>query len=671
MRQLTPLHFRLQLRRPLTPTMPTVQNACDACRLRKVKCTRRGDSDSACNFCSSIGISCHTRARQRQRSKKATGTSKSKAAAPRPQAITPIPCASSSRLPSALSRQLSTNIRSQHGPRLLGVPGLTRTALDTCIETFFSTVGQVFRLSQAPSVFTRRMRVRLYYDSGLDLPAELADVASEPASRLLILAVACRGAFFSPYAALADDLYTHCAHTLSESDDVVTDYLDAIEAIILLSELTIQPRHATALELNPLGKGTVVDLALYHRLHVAPPPGAPDFERRLALFSRVWAHDAIRSASAHISYRIADDDFGWPMDPDAEDIPFVALTLATREICATLLSPKARGLGASDESVQRILKTLSSLRARMKVNIDALTACLAPGAAPENEPLYPMNAGDPLKPMEQLFLLSTHDWLHLVVWVAVQELSERPSATLSASTIAAAESATFAACEDIAILAEISTTHGLHVRGPRSIRNHMAAFALFLVRVFSSIENPTIEQSSRFFALSEALNFGVRSATYYPDSETLANTLRMALYQATRVAGRDAARVAERGLEGLPNDNDLVAPDSIAGLQSAAQVPSDSAPAAPTPQISRPLQQFHPIATGPDSLSMFPGREQYFNRSDSADASGFPALDGAAATLPPSACLSVPLGSENMLIDWDELMDTLKSCGFELPLGPL
>lgn len=574
------------------------------------------------------------------------------------------------------------NAHSQPGARLLGVPGLTRQALDCCIDTFFSTIGQVFTLSQPQTVFTRRMRVCLYYSSGLDVPAELADIASQPASKLLILAVACRGALFSPHAALADDLYAHCARILAESDAVTTDYLDAIDSILLLSELTIQPRHATATELDPLGKGTVVDLALYHQLHIAPPPTSPDFQRRLALFSRIWAHDAIRSASAHTSFRISDDDFGWPMTPNAADIPYVALTLATREICATLLSPRAKGLGVSDDIVQQVLITLSGLRTRMKIDLDVLSACLAPGATPETEPLYPMNGADPLKPMEQLFMLSTHNWLYLVVWVAVQELSERHPGMLSALTIMNAESATLGACEDMATLAHISTSHGLHVRGPRSIRNHMAAFALFLVRVFSSIASPTVEQSARYFALAETLNFGVRSATYYPDSDTLANTLRVALYRAKKVASKDAARVAERGLDGLSSDATDINSEHQSTtvpltLPRATATVADQAPAQQQKQMQYTsfVNPSSDYAISDTSIALANEEQQSFN-SLNFPGSGDPA-DGAHMAMnsldafPPSTALSASPGSENVSIDWNELMDTLRDCGFELPLGPL
>lgn len=626
-------------------------NACDACRLRKVKCTWANNSAAACDFCSSISIPCHTAPRQRQRAK-TTARAKTVPKTPaRPQSSSTIAASSNptTRPSSPPWRQRTIKTDGQQGARLLGVAGLSRQALDSCVDTFFSSIGQVFSLSQSQAVFCRRIRVQLYYSSGLDIPAELADIAHDPASRLLILAVACRGSFFGPYSYLADDLYAHCARILSESFDAVsTDYLDAIESILLLSELTIQPRNGSATRLDPLGKGTVVDLALYHRLHIAPPPTSPDFQRRLALFTRIWAHDAIRSASAHTCYRITDDDFGWPMPSSAEDVPYVALTLATREICATLLSPRAKGLGLSNEAVQNAVVTLQGLRARMKVDIGTLRACLAPGVTPESDPhLFPLNAGVPLKPMEQLFMMSTHDWLHIVVWAAVQESLERHPDRLSTSTMVNVESAAVAACEDMAILTQISTTHGLHARGPRSIRNHMAAFALFLVRVFTSIASPTVEQSSRYFALAETLNSGVRSASYYPDSDTLANTLRMALYRATRISSKDAARVAERGLEGLPLD----APPG-----AAPQPPLEHAVA--DPAASSIANDFSQLHHDEDVISL---------SSISPQNAGTPMFS---EPLRRASDEFTPR-SMSLSLDWGELMDTLKDCGFEMPLGPL
>lgn len=535
-----------------------------------------------------------------------------------------------------------------YGARLLGVPGLTRSALDNCIDTFFSTVGQVFSLSEPQATFRRRVRVHLYYTSGLDIPAELADIAHDPASRLLILAVACRGAFFSPHSDLAEDLYAHCRDILwEETDSVTTDYLDTIDAILLLSELTIKPRNKTAIQLDPLGKGTVVDLAFYHGIHIAPPFESPNFQRRLGLFTRVWIHDAIRSASAHTVFRITEDDMGWPMPSIVDGIPYVALTRAIRGICSDLLSPRAKCLGISDEAVLGSISTLSDLRQRLKVNVETLNACLVPGASPENEPLYPFNADDPLSPMEQLFMMSTNNWLFLVVWVAVQEVNERSPGQLSPETTAAAEAATMEACDAMATLTQISILHSLHVRGPRSIRNHMAAFALFLVRVFSSIQNPSVEQSNRYFTLAETLNFGVRSATYYPDSETLANTLRMALYRAKRISVKDAARVAERGLEGLPTDDADAAdaadkPDAIPGIlksdytdpawQQQQPQPQFQPQPQPQPQPTQSLDVNNPLLFAPPT-----------------DESVSPAVS----------------------LDWGELMHTLEDCGFELPLGLL
>lgn len=642
------------------------------------------DGIPACKFCTSIGIPCRTSPRQRQRAKKTT----SRVATAASSATRIEPATASARVEDVGKRttspvrrmRLAKSASSLDGPRLLGVPGLTRQALDNCVDTYFETIGLCLSLSQTSTVFRRRMRVQLYNSAGLDVPAELADISHDPASRLLILAVTCRGAFFCSHASLVRELYDQCCEILSNPDAVTTDYLDTMDAILLLSELTLQPRHATPNILDPLGKLAVVDIALFHKLHIPPPFTSPDFQRRLELWARIWIHDALRSASAHVCYLIADNDSGWPLPPNYEDYPFIVLTLVTRDICRTLLSPKAKGLGISDEDVERVLAGLAGLRARMKVDVKRLKACLAPGATPENEPLYPLNGDKPIAPMEQLFILSIHDWLYLVVWVAVQEYTERHPDKLSASAVINTESATMAACEDMATLAQISAPHGLHVRGPRGIRNHMAAFALFLVRVFTSIPNPTVEQTSQYISLAETLNYGVRSATYYPDSEVLADTLRMALFRATRVGIKDAARVAERGLEGLPPDNESPLPDDaphgptdpLASLtgppQQHAEAVPPTVPASQTAQVPVLQQPLPPVMnTG------FPTTSQtYVAPGDGSTTWADPNTTNAALQDAQPVVLDTNhVAQPSVPLDWYGFMDTLKECGFEMPLSSM
>ncbi|TXT09248.1 hypothetical protein VHUM_02722 [Vanrija humicola] len=692
-------------------------NACYACRLRKVKCVPQGDR---CAFCTSIDIPCTTSPRQRQRAK---GSRKSASGAASASVTPPYVRGSSGSNADVEALNFSTTFtQPSRSSRLLGVPGLSRSALDSCIQTFFATLGEVFRLSQPESQFLRRVRVHLYYDSGLEIPPELADVAGDPASQLLILAVACRGAPFSPYSFLSDALNAQCNSVLNEPDSLTNSPLDAIEAILLLSEQFVRPRHAdegptsSPTLLDPLGKGTVVDLMFYHQLHIPPPPGAPDAERRLVLFWTVFVHDAIRSASAHTCHRISDEDIGWPMGPASDNMPYMALALITRQICSTLLSPQSRANPLTDKPIREAISTLNEFGASIKISLATLSAaCQAPASA-SAEANVPVHASRPLRPVEQLFLLSMRNWLYLVIWVAVQKQIEVHPGQLSPSVVTSVESATMAACEDMSQLAQLSTAHQLHIHAPKSIRNHMAAFILFLIRTFTAIETPTVHQSSHYFALAETLNRGVRSASLFEDSAPLADTLRMALYHANSIDIQDAARVGERGLDGLhtiptaswASTQPQPQPhQSMSGRTSKASSPAhfstshdhqrpSTAPSFAPPNYSTEPTTMTPVVR-PKAASVPPVEEMpqilsttqaHHTRtisptafspplpSSSSSAGSTPSLPspqywpttvvGAYPSAPPDPRLhgKVPL-------DWPSLMSTLEECGFELAIGPV
>ncbi|KAL1404855.1 hypothetical protein Q8F55_008466 [Vanrija albida] len=622
--------------------------ACDACRLRKVKCV---ELDARCAFCTSIDIACTTTARPRKRRAAASpGPSASSAGVPpaAPTRPSPVGAAAPASLPASAA--------SAPHARLLGVPGLTRAALDACLESFFATVGRVFRLSLPRDEFLARARVALYHAAGLPVPAELD---TPPASKLLVLAVACCGAPFShTHTALADPLYAHCRHILAQPD-LLSDAgaLDAIDAVLLLSELYVRSRHAAGrtraspTTLDPLGKGTVVDLMFYHKLHI-PMPESPDHARRQTLFWTVFIHDAIRSASANTCYRIADDDYGWPKASAVEGSPYAVLTVATRRICEAHLSPKAKCAGFGDDEVQATLAVLADLGPKLRLDVATLEeAC----ASNNPSPGLPGKPHTRLTPVEQLFMLSMSQWLHVVLWVAVQENEERLPGQTSAAAVASVEAATMAACEVMARLAELCTQHSLHVHAPKSIRNHMAAFTLFLVRAFKAIDKPSVAQSSQYFALAETLNRGIRGASLYPDSVALADTLRMALYHASRVQTTDAARVAERGLLALKG---VSHPAEIAPTPAPAVVVAD-APPDMFPHLALPEQ---PAAVLGAAIASAPLSALF---STTSPASISPAAWAAFSDVPYDS--SVGLGGDQL--DWPDLVSTLKECGFGLPFA--
>lgn len=605
------------------------------------------------------------------------------------------------------------------------MPGLTRQALDTCIDTFFSTIGHVIRLSESQDVFCRRARVRLYYSAGLDVPAELADVAHAPATELLVLAVACRGAPFSPHPYLAEPIYRRCCELVNIPENMMRNGCDAIEALLLLSELSVRTRQAkigsgsklSPNHLDPLGKGTVIDLVFYHGLHVPPPQHAPDFNRRLLLHATAWVHDAIRSASAHRMCRIADEATGWPLPVNGDDFVYVPLTLVTRQICSTLLSSRAKGLGIRTKDVNDALAEIGGLQRRTGISVEQLASLVNP--SPGQSSSTPRDGARPISLTEYVWLLSTQFWLYVVTWVAVQEDIDRHPGGLSLGTVADVKSATTAACEEMARLAELCTTHRLHVYAPRGVRNHFAAFTLFLLRDFATIAAPSVAQSCQYYALAETLTRGVRSACYYPDSARLADTLLMMLHHGLRVEIRDAALVAERGLEALATVSAAQTQRLEAGKSHPAilNAPHETKPStSPVFQVKEtPPDDSNPqtgsFTTQPDN--------NMFNVPSSTSAASYssspwrPPTPGSAAANPAplpmqgearpfsaaprmpdhlqpphppqsssqtgnTPSMSAPQNPSFLLpnqstvdLDWFSLMNTLMECGVEIPMGTI
>lgn len=239
------------------------------------------------------------------------------------------------------------------------------------------------------------------------------------------------------------------------------------------------------------------------------------------------------------------------------------------------------------------------------------------------------------------------------------------------------------ACGDTAMLAKLSIAHNLHVTGPKSIRNHMAAFSLFLVRSFTTIPTPPMDILLHYFSLAESLNAGVRAAVFYPDSMTLADTLRVALYRASRVELKDATKVAERGLDALPPDESAVQTfEALSAipmdlevqqvLEEADMREHDAHPAhAPTDpsscegQRSEKAQRSHPA-----SQHQSPASEDCALAAREAEATGFGFSSDSSdpvSSNPVSEQASISPESVN----WPDLMDTLKDCGFEMPMGLL
>ncbi|WOO85302.1 uncharacterized protein LOC62_06G008803 [Vanrija pseudolonga] len=607
---------------------------------------------------------------------------------------------------------------------LLRVPGLTRHALDDCINTFFTSIGQTYHLSQPRDYFLRRVRVMLYDVGGLDIPHDLADVPAS--SELLALAVACLGSPLSSHPQLAQSIHNRCVELAADSDHLAHGGLDAVEAMNLLAERFVRPRHALVqsrqsivlpartpaglgeaqnaklhpLQLDPLGKGFAIDLALYHKLNV-PPISRNDadtgYQRREALFWTLWKFDALRSASASVACRLSDVNIGWPLPSDAAQDPHMNIARVARQICTTLLSVRAKVQGLTVAHVHEAIAALDELPGRC-INIDpsSLAREAIEVASSERKRRDSLDRRD--TPQHSAFLLSSHNWLYLVCWIAVKENAAKHS-DFPAETMAMVDVATMQATRRMAALAQTITKHDLMQRAPRAVRDHMAAFVLLLVRRLTENAATSAGVAAQYFALAETLASAVRSASSYPDSSMLANVLCDAVYRASsavalvETSGERRLRQCETPVQPsdtappqpLLNSFPVLPPSSGEDVATRESVPTQDATPAHLAAVMDP--QISPLT--------LPSMGGYFSAFslpawDTTTPFGMPTSGGDAPqpTLAPSLSeppRTAPLESsstvsttepnefdfglsptEPFLLD-QELLDLLSGCGIEIP----
>ncbi|KAL1404856.1 hypothetical protein Q8F55_008467 [Vanrija albida] len=404
---------------------------------------------------------------------------------------------------------------------LLSVPGLTRPALDDAIGTFFASIGQTYQLSQSERVFSQRVSALLYDVAGLPPPPELAGVPA--VSELLALAVAALGAPLSANPHLAPSLYARCLELTADEDALARGGIDAVEAVNLLAERVTKPRHAAhPLRLDPLGKGFAVDLALYHNLHIPPAPTHPEYTRRQTLFWTVWKFDAIRSSSASTSFRLAEANVGWPLPPGADSDVQFGIARVARKICAKLLSARAKTEGLQAADVDTALADLEDLGLGVGVGLDisAILDAAAHGT-----------------PQHAAYLVSTYNWMYLVVWIAVRD----GAGALPSATVAAVNDAAMRATERMAELARTVAARQLLMLAPRAVRDQLAAFVLSLVRLMVEGAVSSASVAAQYMALAETMIAAVRSASAYPETAMLANVLNDAVHRAVATLRLDAS----------------------------------------------------------------------------------------------------------------------------------
>lgn len=400
----------------------------------------------------------------------------------------------------------------------------------------------------------------LYDLAGADIPNDLSDV--EPASELLVMAVACLGAPLSAHPAVTLPLFDQCQALAMKPGylDSSETALDSVEAVNLLESAVRIPQllgrsearalASTPFKLELFGRGTAVALALYHQLNVVPSLGEshPEYERRQALFWILWELDAIRMVSSGVPCRLADLNIGWEHGPGVLSDPHLKLARVARQISSAVLSARAQAQGICEDGLTGALSALDDL----------------------NTPVE-MDGGLETLPSEQLFFQTTRNLLYLVCWLAVK------NSELHVQLEALLEAAALRATERMALLSEAITKHDLFNTVPCVVRDHMVAFILFIVRKLATAETTSAE-AELYSTLAGSLCRAVGSATAYGDSERLASVLNEAVYLA-----REQTRP-------VTPDYPTLQPDAL------PSAPSRSAPVfGPTPPI--PLGTATPLSS--------------------------------------------------------------------------
>lgn len=164
-------------------------------------------------------------------------------------------------------------------PQLLGVRGLSVDVLLACFDAYFDRTEFCISLSMTYKNFMARARARLYHLTGGTAFKEQQHL--NPASDLLLIAVACRGVrntTISYRFELQDDLETRFITLVKDSDALYNAGLDGLEAVKLMAELRVRglhpvlpgSSHPSPLHNDVLGRGFTVTLALSLGVHTGP-----------------------------------------------------------------------------------------------------------------------------------------------------------------------------------------------------------------------------------------------------------------------------------------------------------------------------------------------------------------------------------------------------------------
>lgn len=455
-----------------------------------------------------------------------------------------------SRNPSSNEKVKGTDLRTLPAVTpFLGVQGLSRTKLDECVEAFFQRLGPCMPLSQNLAVFWPRYHLFLDVACGTSTQDYMS---IEPASELLVLAVACRGCGntgLSDRLELLGAISDRFVVLANAADNKSLLSLDGIEAVNLISERVVRPLYpqseadcSSPLRIDILGRSSGIELALLSNLNVAPPknPGQVDDvrDRTGFIFWTVFAHDAFRSVAARRMYRIHEEDIGW-VAPDKVTRMAIfpdygrgmyTLALVARGISRDLLSIRAKRDGLSRSTLLDTVARLNSWHEELDEPLKFKWSHDGTFASFDDD----YNGVD--LQARRSFMLTIWLSLYLQVWAS---LPTRTSIEISDEDTHL-ESEILQAYFRMASLARYCQQHDLADCAPNELRNVPAAWSLwyacYIRRAAGLYINIAAQRIDQMNQACHALVDCVRSARSSEDSGELAARLVDTIAQALALA---------------------------------------------------------------------------------------------------------------------------------------
>ncbi|UZJ55601.1 hypothetical protein CBS101457_004921 [Exobasidium rhododendri] len=436
-------------------------------------------------------------------------------------------------------REQSTDMSSTSHAHFLNIPGLSRSLLDTCIETFFATLEHAMPLSYSFSNLWPRYRAFLDLTSGLEVNTEHAELS--PVSELLILAIACRGCDNTQYVnrnQLSKAMIQRFIHLVDTGDALHLAGLDGVEAINLLAEkacrskylITDANRFPNITRLDVLGRGFSAELALSMQLQMPPPHcTTQETARRRFLFWTIFMHDAFISAAACHMYRIMEEDIGWQVHAEASQInPYgynmYRLAMIARQACRDLMSFRAKSYKIHPRKVMEIFTSLQKWYDNLDkpFQYDWTIAAEEPPTRLSREKIGLIS--------KRAFMLCIFHSLHLNVWASIEDSSLWDPLVPKEETVQAEAKIgeiMWQAFFTMASLARHCRRMNLVDHAPNNLRNVPAAWLLWCTRQSSLYQRSGYKKDvTQIRKACQDLVDCVASAHSCSDNDTLVQSLQ-------------------------------------------------------------------------------------------------------------------------------------------------